>query len=145
MNYKQAAIDDLRNHAKRKEALRNIKDKIAALQAQYEASKTNTYGAAPVNGGASQTEDRWVNNIMERERLKVAYAATKRLVDIVERGLEGLTDEEREVLLEVANLRGRYDAEAVAARHNMSRRTFFRVKDEALYKLTITMYGVSDL
>ena len=144
MNWKQSAIEDLRHHEQRKEALQNIRDRIAALNAQYEASRTTTYGAEPVKGGASQNEDRWINNIIERERLKVTYAATKRLVDLVERGLEGLKQEERQILQEIAAQPGKFNGERLAAHHNMSTRTFYRTRDTALYKFTISMYGVID-
>lgn len=145
MNYKQAALEDLRNHEKRKDALLNIKDRISALQAQYEASKTTTFGSEPVSGGASQTEDRWINNIMERERLKVAYGATKRLVDIVERGLANLTTEQQAILMALATSPRKYDAEKIFASLNISERTFYREKDIALRNFTLSMYGVLEL
>lgn len=145
MDYKKAAIDDLRHHAQRKEALKNIKERIAALGSQYEASKTNTFGAEPVQGGASQVEDRWIGNIMARERLKVSYAATRRLVDIVERGLESLDERQWDILLKAYDPVHKQHWAATASALNISKSEYYRELDAALRDFTIAMYGITDL
>ncbi len=145
MNYKQIVLDDLRHYSKRKEALQNMRDRMASLQAQYEAAKTANYGAEPVKGGASQTEERWIDNIMEREQIKVAYSATKRLLALTERGLGSLSERQRELLLHAYDPLLKENWAVLAERMNVSKSEYYRELDAALLDFTRVLCGVVDL
>lgn len=147
MDWKLNALEDLRCYPHRKESLESMRDKIAALEAQYTSIKGQTTDTTPVQGGASHYEDRLLNNIVERDRLKINYRVAKTMVDIVERGLAGLTKDEAHILMEFAAA-GRRDkgvADRLATGMHMDRSTVYRIMGEARYKFTIACYGIVDL
>jgi hypothetical protein len=98
MNWKQEATNDLMNYTRKRESLDNMRQQICALKAQFVSIKGAATDKVPVSGGASQIEDRQLDNIVKRERLVLTYQATKRLVDVIERGLAGLNEQERKVI-----------------------------------------------
>ena len=147
INYERVALDDLRTHPYREAALENLRERIAALQAQAEGIKVQAADAVPVQGGASSVEDRLINNILERERLKLNYLAVKPLVNIVRRGLSALTDEERTILERFAQdgRRGDRTADILSEELHMSRAGVYRREAEALKKFTVVCYGITEL
>lgn len=147
IDYKKVALDDLRTHPRRVESLQNLRERTVALKAQFEGIKVQNTNATPVQGGACRVEDRLVNNIVERERLKLNYRAVKPMVDIVERGLSALSGEQRTILTQFASA-GRHDkgvADRLANELHMDRSTVYRLRDDALYKFTVSCYGIIDL
>lgn len=140
-------MDDLRAYTRQKNALRNIKERIAALQAQAEGLRTQRTDTVPVQGGASRTEERLLDSIVERDRLRENYRITRERVEAVERGLAALSEEERFVLMGFAEAdrRDKCVAERLAASLHLGRATVYRIRDEALYRFTLQSYGVIDL
>ena len=102
MNWQNAAIDDLKKYIDMRDSLTNISDRISALKLNYTSIKSATFDVVPVKGGSSKIEDRLINNIVERQRLEYTYKATKKLVDIIERGLRGLDEKENRQEMDAA-------------------------------------------
>lgn len=144
MNWKKAAEDDLRRYTAQKQSLQNIPERIQALQYSCTALKGSTCCSDPVQGGMSQMEDRLLDNIVSRERLKHTYKATQRLVQLVERGLVGLEEHERNVLDVFYMHRCKGHVEKLMEEFNYEKSQVYRIKDTALYKFTIAMYGLVD-
>ena len=143
MNWEMAAIEDLKNHGKRVQSLENMAERIRALKEQLTALKSSGDTTA-VKGGGSRAEDKVINNIVERERLRAAYKATRHLVEIVERGLSGLDDGERFVLSTFYMDRPKKHVERCMEQLHLEQAQVYRMKDKALYKFTISMYGIVD-
>ena len=91
MNWKKEAENDLRCYMKRKASLNNLRDQILTLRLEQESIKACTADSEPVKGGGSKTEDRWIDNIVKTKRLSLAYSATRRIVALIEKGLDGIT------------------------------------------------------
>lgn len=144
MNWQRAAIDDLRKYENQKASLDHIVQRIGALKSGYEALKCVTTDKTPVMGGGSRIEDAMLNNIVERQRLEYTYRATRRLVGLVERGLAGLDERERLVLERFFIHRSAGHLERLMGELGYEQRQVYRIKDEALYKFTICMYGMID-
>ena len=144
MNWQSAAIDDLKKYIDLRDSLKNISDRISALKLNYTSIKSATIDVVPVKGGSSKIEDRLINNIVERQRLEYTYKATKKLVDIIERGLNGLDEKEKLVLERFFIYRSSGHVERLMEELNYEQRRVYQIKDEALYKFTIKMYGIID-
>jgi len=138
LNWRKEAVNDLKNHQYRKEGLDNLEERIRLLDAQL-TSLRGISVSEPVAGGVSKQEEAWINNISERERLEFSLKITKQLVDIVERGLASLDKREREVLegLYVHRLR----VEVLCEKMNFEKSRIYEIKDIALKKFTLSVYG----
>jgi ArpU family phage transcriptional regulator len=144
MNWKQEATNDLINYARKKESLENMKNQMGALKVQFVSIQGAATDKEPVMGGASKLEDRQLDNIVKRQRLNYTYQATKRLVDIIERGIAGLNEQERKVIERFYIYRTKDYLERIMDETGYERAQVYRIKDDALYKFTIYMYGISE-
>lgn len=89
-------------------------------------------------------EDSLINNIVERERLYWTMEATRRLVEMTERGLSGLTEQQRTVLDKFYIDRPANHIDWLSEYLNVEQAQVYRTKDSALYQFTIAMYGLMD-
>lgn len=144
MKWKDCAIADLRKYMDMKESLQNIPERIQSAELRIKSIQSSTTGATPVQGGGSQMEEALVNNIVERDRLKLVYHATLKLVRLIERGLDGLTKEERICLDGFFIIRPKDYIDDLVKRLGYERTQIYRLKDAALYKFTIRMYGIEE-
>lgn len=144
MRWTDCAIADLRKYAGMQESLKNIPEKIKALEIRFESVKGASGNSTPVQGGGSHMEDAMLDNIVERERLKMLYQADRHLVRIIERGLASLTDEEKMVLNLFYINRTKHYLEELTKRLGYEQAQIYRIKSGALYKFTINMYGIPE-
>ena len=145
MDWKKSAESDLRSYLARLDALENIKNRIAALRISQVGLKSAATDKEPVKGGTSRHDDKLINNVVEIERLKRDYAVTDRLVKFIEKGLAGLSAEERDVLDCFYINQTHRDLEALKEKLGYEKSQIYRIKDRALYIFTITCYGIIDL
>lgn len=144
MNWQKSAIDDLKLYRKRKAALLNIRERIQSANEGIDGLKAVVTDRVPLSGGGSKYEERVLENMVERERLKATYKATKRLVDITERGLSGLSDDERAVLFGFFVDRTSNYVTDLCERLGYEKTKIYEIKNRALYVFTVSAYGLSD-
>ncbi len=145
MNYINFAIEDLKKYKSLKESLHNIEDRINYLEDDFNTLKGASTSSTPTSGGSSKREDYLINNIVMRERLTLNFKTTKTLLRIIEKGLKSLTENERLVLEYFYIDRPKNHLERLSEKLYIERSQVYLLKDKALYKFTINMYGVSDL
>lgn len=145
MDWKKAAEADLRSYEARLQALENIKTRIAAQKINLEGLRAAAADKEPVKGGTSRHDDRMINCIVEIERLKRNYSVTSRLVQLIEKGLSGLSSEERDVLDCFYINQKHRSIETLKEKLGYEKSQIYRIKDRALYKFTISCYGIVDL
>ena len=144
MNWKIEATNDLINYTRKKESLENMRQQMGALKAQFISIKGAATDKEPVMGGASRLEDKQLDNIVKRERLKLTYHATERLIDVIERGLSGLNEQERKVIDRFYICRTKDYIERLMNETGYEQAQIYRIKNDALYKFTIAMYGITE-
>lgn len=144
MNWQNEAIEDLKKYPFMKESLLNIQERIAALKANYTAVKSATVDTIPVKCGSCKTDDRLINNIVERQRLECTYKATKKIVELIGNGLDSLDNNEKIVLEKFYINRKSGFLQELMEELNYEQRRIYQIKDKALYKFTISMYGIAD-
>lgn len=138
MDWKICAAEDLRRYNTMKIGILNARDKLRLL----DVSKKRI--ASSVQKGKS-LDARIVDSLVEAERLETSIKLSENLCALIERGLSALTDKERKIL-EDFYMRGTPKS-ALQLTYELggSTRSIYRVRDNALEKFTLAMYGVGVL
>ena len=144
MNWQKEAVNDLKSYAARKMSIDNMAEKINELE-QRAIRLGGISNDTPVLGGSSKQEEALINNIAERERLAQAIDAAQKLINIIDRGLSVLDPEERKVLDGFYINRSSRYLDKLCDELHCEKSTVYRIKEKALYKFTVAMYGVVDL
>lgn len=146
VNWQKIAIDDLRKYEHMKQGLLSIREKQAALDLQSGVIRSSFRDSEPVSGsGSSGAEDRLISNIVERERLDGNYHAVKKLVAQIDAALAMLDDQERLVLERFYINRNPGYVDRLCEELGYEVRNIYKIKDAALKKFTISMYGLIEL
>lgn len=145
MKWNECAVEDLRKYTGLMASLTNIPQRIAVLEMEFTSIKGNRTDKEPVSGsGANHWENFLINNINERERLKFLLAVNKKMADIIKRGLSALNSEEL-LVLKHFYIRERQDhIGQISEKLNLERSDVYRLKDKALRKYVLNMYGMSE-
>ena len=144
MNWKAEAVRDLKTYPQRKKSIENIKERIEVLDEQFTSLHGISVGE-PVMGGMSKQEEKMLDNISERERLNFSLKIAEELVRLTEKGLEVLDKRERQVLEGFYIQESHNHVETLCQRLNIEKSTLYRIKDEALRKFTLAMYGTVEI
>lgn len=144
MNWKTEAIKDLKNYPQRKKAIENLEERIEILDEQFVSIK-GISTSVPVMGGMSKQEEKWLENISERERLAFSLKIVKELVKLTEKGLGSLDERERKVIdgFYIEPFANRIEALCEELHFEKSR--LYQIKDNAIRKFTIAMYGTVEI
>ena len=144
LNWRKEAANDLRTYPERKAAIENIRERIEVLEEQFTSLKgisTDT----PVMGGMSRQEEKMLDNISEREKLSSSLKITEDLVKLTEKGLEVLEKRERQVLEGFYFERSENNVERLCEKFHLEKTRLYEIKDIALRKFTIAMYGTVEI
>ena len=144
MNWKKEAVNDLKSYPQRKKSLANIKDRIRILEEQF-TSLSGISTDTPVKGGMSRQEEKMLNNISEREKLSANSKIAEGLVKLTEKGLEVLEARERQVLEGFYFEQSGNNVERLCEKFHLEKTRLYEIKDEALRKFTIAMYGTVEI
>ena len=144
-NWKQNAINDLREYPYLEQSLTNIPQEIKRVEEQMVREKGVAYDKTPVQGGCSGAEDRIIECIDRKERLWMNLRVAEEKAARIEKGMSGLNDRERKVLDSFYVHRSRHYIENLCEEMNCERAQVYRIKDFALKKFTLSMFGVVDL
>lgn len=90
-----------------------------------------------------KTDTEYINIIVEKERLKTNIDLCNNLVLLIDRGLSVLDNEERAVLEEFY-MKPAPNIVELKARFGYETRSIYRLRDTALEKFTLAMYGINE-
>ena len=144
MNWKREAGNDLRSYPERKAACKNIRERINILEEQF----TSLHGIStdtPVMGGMSRQEEKMLDNISEREKLTSSLKITEDLVKLTEKGLEVLDKRERQVLEGFYFDKTDNNVERMCVKFHLEKTRLYELREIALKKFTIAMYGTVEI
>ena len=144
MNWKSEAIRDLKIYPQRKKSIENLKEKIKILDEQFKSLK-GINSDEPVKGGMSRQEEKWLENICERERLTFNLEIAESLVLLTEKGLEVLDEREKEVIKGFYIQKIDNHIDVLCDRLCIEKTRLYEIKDNALRKFTVAMYGVVEV
>ena len=143
-NWKAESIKDLKSYPQRKESIENTKERIKILDEQF-TSLRGVSTSEPVMGGLSRVEEKMLDNISERERLGFSLKIAEALVELTEKGLEALDKKERAVLEGFYINRQDNHIDVLCKRLHFEKTRLYEIKDNALRKFTMAMYGTVDI
>lgn len=141
MDWKQEAMEKLRQYGARQAALKDIPDDIAMLEAQAQRIRRGSFDDTHVKSGGAVADDQLINNIVRREELKIAMEQAQIWVSRVERGLSVLDADEQLVLkmLYIQPAKGNIDR--LCGELCVEQATVYRKRDKALRRFTLALYG----
>ena len=139
MDYKA----ELRDVPAMRTAMDNIKDRIRSLEMQ-KTSLRSTSDSTPVQGGGNRQEDRLLNLIVESERLRLSLTAHELRMEVIERGLAALSDQDRLILETFARNRSGEAVNILSDTLFLERTRVYQLWDEALRRYTIAEFGLVD-
>lgn len=141
MNWKYEAVEKLRQYEAKKQSLASIPEEIRRLESAMHSIRSATADGTPVQGGGSGREDMMLSNIVHREELERSLEQAKIWVELVDAGLEILSEEERLILDRFYIHPEKGAADRLAGDLKLDVKTVYRRKDAALRHFTICLYG----
>lgn len=141
MNWKNEAIEKLRDYEAKKQCLSSIPAEIRQLKEQYGAIRSSTSDGTPVSGGGSGREDVLLSNIVKREELERTLRQAAGWVRLVDAGLEILSQEERLLLDRFYIHPARGNVDRLCEELGVEKAAVYRRKDAALRHFTLCLYG----
>ena len=145
MNWQSFAVQKLKNYEARKAAAESIPDRIKALELEATAIKAGAGDGMPKAHGDNKTEEQLIGNIAKREELAVNLEIARREIELTEKGLAVLDDEEKRVLYVFFINRPYRHIETLCEELHVEKTKLYGLKDEALKKFTLACYGVVEL
>lgn len=139
--WRMEAMNELREHNARRQALKNIPSKIAELEAAMTAIRSGTSDGTPVSGGGSGRENALLNNIVSRQLLQKSLQETAEAVKRVDGALAALTADDRRIL-ECIFINPRKGAVSqLSSELNIEEKTVYNRRNDALYRFAKAMFG----
>ncbi|MDY2989520.1 MAG: hypothetical protein SOR71_07910 [Oscillospiraceae bacterium] len=144
MNWLSESISDLRLYGQRKRFLESVDSQLIWLENDFAALKGCTTDSEAVEGGASKSEDHLLNNIVKRDKLKQSKRLAKEFVEQVEKTLDMLPKQQKDILTEFFIDRSKGHIERLMEKYHVEQAHIYRLKNESLYSFTILRYGASN-
>lgn len=146
MDFRVFSTQLLQNKTRMEAAILNISDEIALLEESKLSAKTSAPGGAPISGtGGNRYEDRLVKLICLCDELKLRRRNIETNLACIERGMQPLSDYEKDLLNGFYVYGGKNAAERMMSRHHKERSTIYRDKDKALAHFTQALYGTDNI
>ncbi len=139
MDWKACAADDLRRYRYLKLGILNSREKLAAMEKKSKSSK------ASIKKALLSADDEDLDILVEYERLKQNVKMSELLAKLIERGLASLSEEEKTVLDKCFINGGKRNLTSLTQTLGYEQRSLYRLRDRALKKFTLSMYGVDTL
>lgn len=141
MNWKYEAIEKLKQYEAKKRSLQSIPAEIRRLESAMKSIRSATADGSPTIGGGSGREDMMLSNIVNREELERSLDQAQIWVELVDAGMDILSEEERLILERFFIRPEKGAADRLAGDLNIDVKTVYRRKEAALRRFTICLYG----
>lgn len=144
-DWKYNAVQDLKEYQSVQSSLHNLSEEIKNLEIEMQITKGTRFDRTPVQGGGNGYEDRMINNIDRRGRLEENLRIANHKVKRIESGLKVLSDKEKLVLSRFYVERTGDYIDRLCHELGYEKTQIYRIKDMALKKFTLSMFGIVDL
>ena len=142
MNWKKEAINLLKDYPAKQESMTNLKERYRMLDYEMQNLHAAQSDKIPVKGGLSRQQEHLINTIAEKEQLKCNYNIVKQQLDWIDRGLASLSADERLVLEGFFITTGAEVKNDLMDSLCIERSALYELRDRALRKFTMSMYGL---
>ena len=144
MKWNKEAVQDLKDYEKLEQFIKNYPQQMAALEEYFISIKGCVTDKSPVQGGGNRLEDSIINNIAKRERLALNFAAAAKRFKLVKDALDKLDEKDRLILDRFFIHRQEHHVDALCEELHLEQAQIYRLKDQALYRFTLIMYGITE-
>ncbi len=144
MKWKNEAMDKLRNYHIMRQAFLNLPEEISRLEQESRKLRSVAPDVTPVKNGSSKQQEALLNNLVQREELARALGQVTRWLNVCERGLKALTEEERLILQRLYLNPERGGLQRLCDELDVEQSTIYRRRDEALHRFTVALYGFTE-
>lgn len=145
MNWKKESENELQDYGKKQLALINIPEFLNQIDYELSLMKKSKSDYECSRSSRDKWDDLYIENIVKKNELERNYILTKNRVELVEKGLLCLTNDERR-LLELFYVDRPYDCvQKLCEEFEYEKSTIYNRKDVALRKFTMAMYGMNDI
>lgn len=144
MDYKREAIEYLKSYKDTLNSVRNLREEISILDAELKGSAI-TYTDMPGGGGVVPADDIMINKIFRKALAERGLKESSITIKRIDRILESLNDEDRHGDMLRRSFIERLsdkDIEELADEFGYSRRQFYRVREKALKRFAIQLFGI---
>lgn len=136
MDWRICAEDDLRRYKQMKIGLINSKDRLQLVSEAIRSPKTS------LGERSKRMESELINAFVEKERLTANINSAERMINIIERGLASLSEEDRRLLEKFYMSNSPTKMRHLSEEFGYEARTLYRKRERALTNFTIAMYGL---
>lgn len=144
MKWKDEAVDKLRRYDAMQTAQQNISREIARLKEEAFSIRRADPAATPVRGSGGRYDEVLMNNIVKRQELAWTLKQVKLWISNTDRGLQALSDEERQVLQRLYLYPEKGAIDRLCEELGLEQSSVYRRRDQALEHFTIAMYGFAE-
>ena len=142
MKWNKEAVNDLRDMESLEAFIKSYPEQIKALEDDFISIRANVTDKTPVQGG--HVEDSLINNIAKRERLTMNYAAALKRYTVIREAFDKLDDRQQLLLDRFFIHRQDRHVDRLCDELHLEQAQVYRLKDQALYRFTILMYGITE-
>ena len=144
MRWKNEAMEKLRRYSAMRQALRNIPEEIDRLKDDACTLRSISMDSTRVRGGGNRREEALINNLVEQQELEWTLGQVKRWLEIADRGLLALPQEDRIILQRLYIHPEKGALERLCQELGVEQSSIYRKRDQALQRFTVAMYGFLD-
>ncbi len=120
-------------------AMDNLEERIKYLEESKYLIKPINTDSVPASGGITKQEDVLVNKLVEIEELRRNLHLTQKEIDWLKKGLLVLNDTEKDVINKFCF--DKVKVRKICEELGYEKSQIYRIKDQAIYKMTIALYG----
>ena len=145
MDWRRESAEELREYEAKKFAAQSIPQDLARLR--QEAKRIGGAGSStgPVKGGGSAWEDKQIDLICKKEKLETSLRQCREWVANVERGLAGLSAEEKLILDRFFMHPTKGNVDRLCQELGLEKSAVYERRDRALRHYTLRRYGVVEV
>lgn len=141
MNWKKEAVNQLKEYSCRKDSLKSIQNRCRLLETETTTLKEREL-PLPLRGPLSDAQEQLLSSIAEQKQLLANYQMAKLQLQWIEKGLSVLDEDERMVLEGFYMIGGPCIKQDLMSDLCIERSALYELKDRALRKFTMSMYGL---
>ena len=144
MNWKNEAMDRLRQYDAMRLAVTNIPQEIKRLEAASVALRGARTDGTPVQSGGRCREEAILDNMMSRQELQWRLEQAESWLCCMDRALGALTGEEKLVLQRFYICPEKGSVDRLCSELGLESSSVYRKRDKALRRFTVALYGSAE-
>lgn len=141
MKWEKEMESKLKEYPYKRNALFNLEDRIQYLNSTMYGLGASFRDSDPVQGGGNKAESKFINRIVEKTELEKNLENVKSDLKWVEKGLKCLDPVEKKVIESFYLTDFKISKEKLAQEMGYNKQHLYKIKDKAIYKMTLQLYG----